>query len=70
MKIVDYVHQALKENKNYMLLGMDQQGQLCMSISAQLERSFQTLDSLYDCISSAFYDFSQVVNAIANDEMR
>ena len=52
MKIVDYVHQALKENKNYMLLGMDQQGQLCMSISAQLERSFQTLDCLYDCIRS------------------
>lgn len=66
----DAVHRALKDNEKYNQLGLDQKAQLCISIASQLKKNFLTSKELLNCIFYGFQEFSEVVNATANYEMR
>lgn len=70
LSVVDYVYRALIENKKFNMLGMDQQGELCWQIVVQLEKNFVTINALTECINYGFKEFSDVVNATANYEMK
>lgn len=70
MKIVDYVHAALKDNVEFCQLGLDQQGELCVSITNQLQRNFPSAGEIYNCIFSAFKEFSEVINACITHEIK
>lgn len=68
MKIVEYVHLALRDNRIYKQLDTDLRKHIAYKITRQLIKNIPNQQILMECCQTNFQEFIQIINATFREE--